>query len=235
MVWPGYKSVVPTIFGKTSMVILKKYSIPSKVTSKSFQEFSETIKKTPRTRITRKKLEDIYHNAENVLSMPEIDSITRVEIKTLISEIELYDKQIHAIEKKIDQVMEQVNSKIKTVPGIGGVLGAMILGEIGDVNRFSSSKKLVAFAGLDPIINQSGRFENKTGPISKRGSPMLRYALFIAANVARQYDENLKRYYDKKIDNGKHHYSAINATAAKLLRIIFWVLKNDKEYNVQLT
>ena len=235
MVWPGYKSVVPTIFGKTSMVILKKYSIPSKVTSNSFQEFYETIKKTPRTRITRKKLEDIYHNAENVLSMPEIDSITRVEIKTLISEIELYDTHIQAIEKKIDQVMEQVNSKIKTVPGIGGVLGAMILGEIGDVNRFSSSKKLIAFAGLDPITNQSGRFENTTGPISKRGSPMLRYALFIAANVARRYDENLKRYYDKKIDNGKHHYSAVNATAAKLLRIIFWVLKNDKEYTVQLT
>lgn len=102
MVWPGYKSVVPTIFGKTSMVILKKYSIPSKVTSNSFQEFYETIKKTPRTRITRKKLEDIYHNAENVLSMPEIDSITRVEIKTLISEIELYDTHIQAIEKKIN-------------------------------------------------------------------------------------------------------------------------------------
>lgn len=89
---------------------------------------------------------------------------------------------------------------------------------------------IVAFAGLDSVVSQSGRFENMTGPISKRGSPLLRWALFLAANVARQNDENLKRFYDKKISEGKHHYSALNAVAAKLLRIVYWVLKNNKEY-----
>jgi len=67
---------------------------------------------------------------------------------------------------------------------------------------------LIAFAGLDPVISKSGRFENMSGPISKRGSPLLRQALFLAANVARQNDDNLKRFYDKKRSEGKHHYSA---------------------------
>ena len=91
--------------------------------------------------------------------------------------------------------MKQIGSKIITIPGIGNILGSMILAEIGDINRFSSAKKLVAFAGLDPIVSQSGNFENITGPISKRGSPDLRYALFNAANVARKTDENLMRFY----------------------------------------
>jgi transposase len=110
----------------------------------------------------------------------------------------------------------------------------LTLGEIGDADRFSTYKKLIAFAGLDPVVSQSGRFENKSGKISKRGSPLLRKALFLAANVARQNDENLKRFYDKKIGEGKHYYSALNAVAAKLLRITYWVLKNNKEYQTQV-
>jgi transposase len=127
-------------------------------------------------------------------------------------------------------MMKLIDSKIMSIPGIGDTLGPMILGEIGDADRFSTAKKLIAFAGLDPVVSQSGRFKNMSGPISKRGSPLLRKALFLAANVARQNDDNLKRFYDKKISEGKHHFSALNAVAAKVLRIVYWVLKNNKEY-----
>ncbi|GFO96409.1 transposase [groundwater metagenome] len=131
-------------------------------------------------------------------------------------------------------MMKLIDSKIMSIPGIGDTLGPIILGEIGDADRFSSAKKLIAFAGLDPVVIRSGRFENMSGPISKRGSPLLRKALFLAANVARQNDDNLKRFYDKKISEGKHHFSALNAVAAKLLRIVYWVLKNNKEYQTQV-
>ncbi len=104
---------------------------------------------------------------------------------------------------------------------------------IGNIGRFSSAKKLVAFAGLDSVVSESGRFKNMTGRISKRGSPLLRQALFLAANVARMNDDVLKRFYDKKKSEGKHHYSALNAIAAKLLRIVYSVLKNNKEYKPQ--
>jgi transposase len=131
-------------------------------------------------------------------------------------------------------MMKQVDTKIMSIPGIADILGPTILGEIRNVNRFSNAKKLVAFAGLDPVISKSGRYANLTGPISKRGSPLLRHALFLAANTAIQNDENLKRFYIKKRSEGKHHFSALNAVAAKLLRIVYWVLKNNKEYQTQL-
>ncbi len=234
IVWPGYKTIIPTVFGKTSMAILKKYSVPSKILTKSFELFYELIQKVSRSQITRDKALEIYTHARNILVIPELESIIGIEIKTLIAQIELYDEQILVIEIKIDPIMKLIDSKIMSVPGISGILGSIILGEIANIDRFTRVKKLIAFAGLDPVISQSGRQENKTGPISKRGSPLLRQALFLAANIARQNDENLKRFYGKKISEGKHHYSALNATAAKLLKIVFWVLKNNKEYQPQL-
>lgn len=234
IIWPGYKTIMPTVFGKTSMMILKKYSAPSKVITKSFEDFYEQVQKVSRSQIARDKAEEIYAHAGNILAIPELESITSIEIKTLIAQIELYDEQNQAIEMKIGHVMELTDTKIMSIPSISGILGPIILGEIANVDRFKSVKKLIAFAGLDPVISQSGRFENKTGHISKRGSPLLRQALFLAANVARMNDENLKRFYNKKIAEGKHHYSALNATAAKLLRIVFWVLKNNEEYQPQL-
>jgi transposase len=233
-VWPDYSSVMKGATSATSIAILKKYSVPSKVRAESFEKFYELVKIKSRSKISRTAAEEIYNHAGNILTIPELDSIISVEIKTLIKELELYDEQIRSIEKRIDQMMKLIDSKIISIPGIGDTLGPMILGEIGDANRFPTAKKLIAFAGLDPIVSQSGRFENKSGKISKRGSPLLRKGLFLAANVARQNDENLKRFYDKKINEGKHHYSALNAVAAKVLRIVYWVLKNNKEYQTQV-
>ncbi len=233
-VWPDYSSVMKRATGATSIAILKKYSVPSKVRAESFEKFYELVKKVSRSKFSRSKTEEIYTHAGNILTIPELDSIISVEIKTLITELELYEEQIRSVEKRIDQMMKLVDSKIMSIPGIGDTLGPMILGEIGDADRFPTAKKLIAFAGLDPVVSQSGRFENKSGPISKRGSPLLRKALFLAANVARQNDDNLKRFYDKKISEGKHHYSALNAVAAKVLRIVYWVLKNNKEYQTQV-
>ncbi len=233
IIWPNYVRLMPKVFGTTSITVLKKYPVPSKMIGKSFEQFYDIVHKASRSKISRTKAEEIYANAGNVLTIPEIEPIISIEIKTLITQLELYDGQIQSIDTKIDQIMKLIDSKIMSIPGIGDTLGPIILGEVGNIDRFSSAKKLVAFAGLDSVVNQSGRFENKTGKISKRGSPLLRQALFLAANVARMNDDVLKQFYDKKRSEGKHHYSALNAVAAKLLRIIYSVLKNNKEYQPQ--
>jgi len=234
LIWPGYKTIMPRVFGKTSLIILKKYSGPSKVISLQIDQFHELVSKVSRSRISRTKAEEIYAHAGSILTAPELESIISIDMKNLITQIELLDEQIYSIEKKTDRIAVKIDSKIMSIPGISGILGPIIIGEIGNIDRFPSAKKLVAFAGLDPVISQSGQIQNSTGPISKRGSPLLRQALFLGANVARQNDENLRGYYEKKRSEGKHHYSALNATAAKLLRIVFWVLKNNKEYQLIL-
>lgn len=233
MIWPNYVSLMPKVFGTTSMAVLKKYNVPSKLTGESFEQFYDLVHKASRSKLSRTKAQEIYASAGNTLTVPEIEPIISIEIKTLITQLELYDGQIQSIDTKIDRMMRLIDSKITSIPGIGGILGPIILGEVGDIGRFSSAKKLVAFAGLDSVVNQSGRFKNKTGKMSKRGSPLLRQALFLAANIARMNDDVLKWFYEKKRSEGKHHYSALNAVAAKLLRIVYSVLKNNKEYQPQ--
>ena len=234
-IWPDYESVMKRVFGATSLAILKKYSIPSKLRAESFEQFYELVQKKSRSKISRSKAEELYTHAGSILTIPELDMVIAIEIKTLITQLELFDEQIKSVEGKISQMMKLIDTKIMSIPGIADILGPTILGEIGNVNRFSNAKKLVAFAGLDPVVSQSGRFESKSGRISKRGSPLLRHALFLAANTAIQNDENLKQFYVKKRSQGKHHFSALNAVAAKLLRIVYWVLKNNKEYQIQLS
>ena len=126
-------------------------------------------------------------------------------------------------------MIRDMNTQITTIPGIDEISGAMILGEIGDIHRFTSPTKLMAYAGLDPSVHQSGKFGGSGGRISKRGSPQLRYILYLAANSARQCDPSFKQYFDKKIAEGKHIRAVITATAAKMLRVVYSVLKENKE------
>ena len=128
--------------------------------------------------------------------------------------------------------MEKINSSITSIPGIGPVLGAVIISELGDIKRFDKPSKLVAFAGIDATVSQSGEFEGTHNVMSKRGSPYLRKALFQAALVASNTDPVLKAYYQKKRSEGKHHKTCIGAVARKMCNIIYVVLKNDKPYEV---
>lgn len=122
---------------------------------------------------------------------------------------------------------------LESIPGIGPKLSTSILAEIGDISRFHSGDGLTAYAGLDPKIRQSGATLLSVGRMTKRGSPHLRRALFLAANVARMHDPELKAFYVKKRTEGKRHTAATCAVARKLTYRIFAVLKRRSAYEVR--
>ena len=119
---------------------------------------------------------------------------------------------------------------LHTIPGIGMIAAATILAEIGDINRFKSSSALVAFAGIDPTVRQSGEFSSTHNHMSKRGSPYLRHAIFLAATTCSFHNSPLNAYYKKKRDQGKHHLTATGAVARKLTTVIYAVLRDSKPY-----
>ena len=135
-------------------------------------------------------------------------------------------------EKQIVTVFESLNSVIATIPGIGAINGSMILSEIGDIRRFSNPNQLIAFAGLDPIIRQSGNFRAKTTRMSKRGSGVLRYALINAAWNVSLNNVTFKEYYSEKFSQKGRHYAALGHVAGKLTRVIFAMLKNEMVFNL---
>ena len=98
------------------------------------------------------------------------------------------------------------------------------------MSRFERASTIVAFAGCDPSVFESGEYEGSQAHLSKRGSPYLRWYLWLAADRARRFDPVLRDYYLKKRSEGKCHRVAISAVVRKLCSIVFAVLKDDKPY-----
>lgn len=140
--------------------------------------------------------------------------------------------QVKEFDKFLKKLMKN-HELIYTIPGISVTLGSAILGEIGDVKRFGTPQQLQAFAGMDPSVTQSGNFQGTQGKISKRGSPYLRRAVYLAANAARRFDPVFKEFYDRMIARGKHPKQALAAVGTKLLRVIHAVMTSQKPYNPQ--
>ena len=161
------------------------------------------------------------------LDNPSID----VQIKCLITQLKLYQEQIKDIDLSIKTLMEIINSPITSIPGIGCVLGSMIISEIGDIKKFSSPSKLLAFAGLDPVIKQSGNSQAEL-KISKRGSTYLRYAIYRAAFIIIYNNETFHKFYLDKRAQGKTHRVALGHVCNKLVRVIFKILTVNISFNL---
>lgn len=165
-------------------------------------------------------------------SVGHSDKSLSVQITQSIAQIELLDSQINTASDEIKDIVESIDSVILTILGIGPINGGMILGEIGDINRFSKPRKLLAFAGLDPSVYQSGNFSATKTRMSKRGSGVLRYALINAAHNVVKNNATFKEYYDSKRAEGRGHYNALGHCAGKLVRVIYKMLTDDVEFNL---
>ena len=160
------------------------------------------------------------------------DSALSIQITHTITQIELLDDQLDSVEKEMTEIMKFNDSVIMTIPGIGYINGGMILGEIGDIHRFSCPNKLLAYAGLDPSVYQSGNFQAKKTRMSKRGSKVLRYALINAAHNVVKNNSTFKAYYDAKMAEGRSHYNALGHCAGKLVRIIWKIMTDNVKFNL---
>lgn len=159
-------------------------------------------------------------------NIPEFVNETIEDLEHYLSE--RVDNYLETLERKYSS--NEVIQLLTSIPGIGFKLALIIYSEIGDITRFDRPKRLVAFAGLDPRIRRSGKVINSVGRLTKRGSPRLRYAIFVAANIARMHDPDLKAYYEKKRQEGKKHTVATVATSRKLINRIFIVWSKKRPY-----
>lgn len=229
-IFPEFQNIFSDMFGKTSIALLKKCPSTKEVMEIPLDELSSIIRKASRGKFSEVKAIEIRRAAQNSFNALVDTSSLSFLVKQMVEQIELLEKQIEEQEKEISRIFSKLNSKITQIPGIGPVLGAVILSEIGDINRFSSSKKLVAFAGIDPSIKQSGNFLSSENHMSKRGSPYLRRALWIASFVNLNHNKEMIHIYRRKISNGKGHYKTMGFLCHKLLNVVYTVLKNDADY-----
>lgn len=232
-IFPEYQSVFSNIFGQTSKEILINLSSPADFESISTSMLEKILNEISHKKFASRKISEISFLAKNSFGISFcIDSMT-LQLKLLIQQINFIENQVKDIEEQIIFIVDKINSPIISIPGISYITGAVILGEIGDINRFSNPSKIVAFAGIDASVSQSGNFQSTSSKMSKRGSPYLRKALFQAALVASNCDPVFSAYYSKKRSEGKHHLTAVGAVARKLCYTIYAILKSNQPYRKQ--
>ena len=219
---------------KATVVLDKIFPEYTQIFSDTFGKDLESLAKVLSTsskgRLGYSKAEQLQNLAKESFCIKFATEALVMEIKSILSTIEHLQNQVSKLDEKIAVLLRSLGTTIETIPGIGPVLGAIIVSEIGDINRFSHASKLVAYAGIDPTVKQSGEFNATKNRMSKRGTPYLRRALWTASIVAAFNDPNLHEYYLKKKNEGKHHGTIIGAIARKLIYRIFIVLKDNIPY-----
>ena len=229
-IFPEYEKQFSSLWVSTSMGILEKYLTPENIENTPIDELFEIIKDKSHNRLTRAKAISIKEAAADTFGIKIAQDAFSFQLKQLIDRMNFLDKQIEALDCQILEYYEKFDCYLHTIPGIGMIGAATILAEIGDISRFKNSSSLIAFAGIDPTVRQSGEFNSTHNHMSKRGSPYLRHAIFLAATTCSFHNSPLNAYYKKKRDQGKHHLTATGAVARKLTTIIYAVLRDSKPY-----
>ena len=232
-VFPEYASTFSNVFGQTSKEILMSLNTPADYENVSAEKLNEVLSNITMKKKATSKIDILSAKAKSSFGIKFCLDSFSLQLKLLIEQICFIEDQVKDVEIEIESILSRMNTPLKTIPGIGNVTAAIILGEIGDINRFDNPSKLVAYAGLDATVSQSGEYECSANHLSKRGSPYLRKALYQAAFIAECHDPVFKAYYHKKRAEGKHHMVATNAVARKLCHTIYAVLKNNTSYEIK--
>jgi transposase len=236
---PELEKYFPQLFvSKTAVSILEKWPDLRKLDRARNETFTEFLRKKSRGHIKKDKALKILESIRKSIAKDNRDELSELELQMSIQQLRQLKKQFQIIKEKSIVLAKEYYAKefkyINSVIGVSEFMASVVLAEIGDIHKFDKKEKLIAFAGLDPSIKQSGNFIRKQGNhISKRGSKYLRKQLYHAAQASLMFEPELKEWYDKKKKQGKHHKVCLCAIARKILCRIFVVWKEQKEYVVR--
>ena len=228
ILFPELEKLVSTLHMASIYALLSEFPGAKQISSAHLTRLTNLLHEASSGRYGREKAIEIRDAARNSVGsrMPA----KSLELKHTIQLILELDAEIEEIEKEINSIMDEIQSPITTIPGIGTRMGAMILAEIGDFSSFDSADKILAYAGMSPSTYQSGQLTNCHAHMEKRGSRYLRYAIFNATKYVCNWDPTFAAYLAKKRAEGKHYNVAISHAAKKLVRLIYAMQKSGEAY-----
>jgi transposase len=233
LIFPGYDMVFKDVFTKTSRGILTRSPTPDDILEVGTEKLRELMKDLSKNHIDPKKANELMEKAKDTIPSEIIKESALFELQMLLDIIETLEKKIAEVEYKILSIWDSVKDRYytQTIDGVSDIRAATICAEIGNIDNFTHPDKIIAFAGLDPKVTQSGNKEIVRGP-NKRGSKTLRWALGCAVHEAKSTNPVIGSVFQNKLDEGKHYNTARCAAAKKLVRIIWSVEKNKKTFEI---
>lgn len=230
ILFPELEKLVPHLHMASVYALLTEFPVAEQIAKAHITRLTNLLHDASKGRYGREKAEVIRNAARTSIGskMPA----KSLELKHTIALIRELDAEIAEVEAAIQKIMDEIQSPITTIPGIGSRMAAMILAEVGDFSMFSSPDKILAYAGLSPSTYQSGQLTNCYAHMEKRGSKYLRYAIFNATKYVCIWDPTFSAYLAKKRAEGKHYNVAISHAAKKLVRLIYAMEKSGQSYRL---
>lgn len=227
--FPEFKPFFNERLSKTALYLLENYGSAEKMARMNSASY-EKLRSLSRGKFSPQQFLQLKELAANTVGVN--NSIFDVELNSLLSLYKFLVKEIDTIEKEINKLIEEVHPHYMSIPGIGPLSAAVIYSEYGDISNFSNPSQMLAFAGIEPGINESGT-ESHGGRMVKRGSSQLRYTLINCCLPLIRFDMTFATYYAKKRGEGKPHRVAITHVAKKLIRVIYALERQDIDFNAQ--
>lgn len=207
-----------------------------KMSLNAFIERYQNWCKRKKYNFSKSKAEEICGLSKELVPILPKDEITKLILKQAIDQLNVVSKTV----EEFRSIMYKTASKLPEFPvvmnmkGVGPSLGPQLMAEIGDVLRFTHKGALTAFAGVDPGVNESGSYAQKSVPTTKQGSSELRKTLFQVMDIlikTKPQEDCVYKFLDKKRAQGKPYYVYMTAGANKFLRIYYGRVK---EYLITL-
>ena len=228
ILFPELEKLVSSLHMKSVYALLSEFPSAHHIADAHLTKLTNLLYESSKGRYTRDTAISFRDAARH--SIGSVMPAKSLELKHTIKLISELNTEIKEIEVAINSIMDEINSPILSIPGISYRMGAMIIAEIGDFNRFSSPDKILAYAGLSPSTYQSGQLTSSHSRMEKRGSRYLRYALFNATRYVCHWEPSFGEFLAKKQNEGKHYNVAISHAAKKLVRLIFHLEKTGQLY-----
>ena len=226
--FPELKPFFNNNISATLLYILEKYKNTEHI---SLMRDYESLRKISHGKFTYAKFAKLKELAKN--SIGYHNDNTDLLISTYVSIVNNFNEKIDPMDKQISTIIKELNPKMLSIPGLGEISAATILSEYGDIKNFSSPNKMLAFAGLEPSIIESGTLQSN-GKMVKHGSGHLRYSIMNIAMTILRYSPTFYDYYLKKRSEGKCHRVALSHVSKKLIRVIYSLEKYNNDFDPSL-
>jgi transposase len=240
LVFPEFGDLFSDPYGPTARMLLSRAPSARLLASVKPSQFTQRVRKVSHGRLGLERIQAVVAAARISLAAARTDEATELAVRMTIQEIDLLEQQIATYEAEIEHNVPEQSALLTTIPGIGTILAAVIMAEIGTITAFiprpgdghtsDGIHRLLAFAGLDPRIRSSGQWTGKVR-MSKRGSSTLRTAIWRAAFIASRHPAFAPMYHKHRVEMKQPFLVAISHVARKVTQAIYGVLRHQTVFN----
>jgi len=225
--FPELLPLLPKLHSPTTLAVLEAAPTPAKVLALGHTKLTALLRRASRGKLGGVRAQQILDVAAYSVGVPS--PTAEIVLALLVAQVRLLNEQLATLDRHIAQLYTPMDLPLHTLPGVGPVLAATLAAELGCVHHFTRPQQMVAFAGIDPKLRQSGSLQGQVR-MSKRGSRYLRHAVYLACQSAVRTDDGFKALYQRHLARGKPTRCALGAVMNHFVHVLYAIWRDNRAY-----